>query len=236
MRWLTAFLCCLMGVFFPSLYAKDEDSEEEKQALEPWTTGPLIAPAGVTIPQGQFVVQPYLLTGPIGVYSNHWKAVSRPSFYATSIQLLAQAGLNDFMDIQIFPQVLYNVSQGQSSLLFGDFPVTLDFQLLRADRLKWFPGIKLTLTETFPTGNYQKLKPKKQSTDISGTGSFTTAPGFVFFKIYPLYGHHFLTFTASFAYTYSAPVSVKGLSIYGGDRNTRGKVYPRKLVYCDFKF
>ncbi len=140
------------------------------------------------------------------------------------------------MDIQMIPSVLYFATQGKSSSHFGDLPIILDFQLLSDQKFQWIPGIKLQIGETFPTGKYQKLNPHKLRTDISGLGSFSTSPAIVFYKVYHLYRHHYLSLTASFQYTYYAPVHVKGFNFYGGGFGTRGKVYPGNLSTAIISF
>lgn len=205
--------------------------------LAPWFTGPLIAPIGTVIPVGHYVIEPLLTIGAItGVYNSHWSPVSKPNLFNTILQIETTIGLTQFMDIQIIPEVLYNSSRGHSATLFGDLPVTLDFQLVGYDKSKWFPAVKLAITETFPTGKYKKLNAHKNNTDISGLGSFSTAPIIVLYKIYQVAKEHFLSVTASFQYTYYAPVHVKGPSVYNGNTKTHGKVYPGNLSTAIFSF
>jgi hypothetical protein len=232
---------CVLAALLPILGHADSETIQQQQqqtpAATPWLTGPLIAPVGVAVTKGHYTFQPYFTSGFVtGAYNGHWKPVSKPNFYNVFLQFLALIGLTEFMDIQIFPGVLFNSTQGKSSTRFSDFPVTLDFQLVRANRFKWFPGIKLSITETFPTGKYQKLGLNKHDTDVSGLGSFSTAPGIVFYKIYHLSKQHFLSMTASFEYTYFVPVHVKELNVYGGGKGTRGKVYPGNLSIAIVSF
>ena len=213
------------------LSAAEVESEFAPQdPFFPWFTGSLLAPVGEVIPKGYFVIQPYVYGGAItGFYHSHWNAKSTPNFYNETIQLETIVGLTDFMDILLIPEVVHNHTEGHSSTHFGDFPIELDFQLLKEDEFQYVPGIKLGIIETFPTGKYQKLNPRKQRADISGQGSFATTAQIVFYKICHLVRHHYLSITASYGYTYSAPVHVKGLNFFGGASGTRGKVYPGNL-------
>jgi hypothetical protein len=195
--------------------------------IEPWFTGPLIAPIGEVVPVGHYIIQPFFEFNTItGHYDKHWKAQSLPNFFNYTTLLEVTIGITKWMDVQLNPTVLYNHTQNQDSWRFGDSPLTFDFQLLPTNKFKYFPGIKLALTESFPTGKYQRLNPLKLATDISSTGSFTTTPGLVFYKIYHFGGFHFLSMTASFGYTYYAPVHVRGFNFYGGGPGCAGKVYP----------
>lgn len=192
----------------------------------PWLTGPLIAPSGGVVQKGHYSVQPFFtFNANTGLYNSHWRPVSNPNFYSVSMQLELTVGLTQWMDFQINPLVVYNTTQEQSSTRFADLPLGFDLQLLSAEKYKWFPGIKLELIETFPTGKYQKSNLKKR-TDISGMGSFFTSAYLVFYKIHHLIGRHYLSTTMSFGYDVYAPVHVKGKNFYGGGKKTRGKVYP----------
>ncbi len=83
---------------------------------------------------------------------------------------------------------------------------------------------------TFPTGKYQKLRPSKKGTDLSGQGSFHTNASLEFYKVYRLNDHHFLSATLYLSYTYLVPVHVKGFNAYGGGHHTRGKVHPGNIL------
>ena len=203
----------------------------------PWLVGPLIAPTGVVVPKGHYTIQPffYILVN-TGMYSPNWRPQSTPNFYNASLQFQGIFGMTPWMDFQMNPIVLYNNTQGQSSTCFGDLPLGFDFQLLSDKKCKWFPGIKLGLIETFPTGKYQKLSPKKLDTDEGGLGSFSTQIDLVFYKVYHLSGLHFLSMTMALQYTLYAPVHVKGFNSYGGGFKTRGTVYPGTNVTAILSF
>lgn len=226
LSWILLGLFCT-GSMTPLIASDDPIQLPSESNYTPWLMGPLIAPTGEVVTKGHFTFQPYLYFNVnTGIYNSHWKRVSTPNFYNVTLQLETQVGLTEFMDFQIVPAVLYNHTEGESATRFGDFPLIFDFQLLSVDKYKWFPGIKLGITETFPTGKYQKLNPKKLDTDASGLGSFSTGVDLVFYKVYHIHKHHFLSMTASVQYTYFAPVHVKGLSVYEGTPDTHGKVYP----------
>jgi len=209
----------------PWLLAADELASNSSTL--PWFTSPLIAPIGEVIPIGHYVIQPFFEFNSItGFYDKHWHNHSIPNFFNHTTFVEIIVGLTKWMDVQINPALLYNHTQNQASWHFGDFPLTFDFQLLPVDKFKYFPGIMLGLTESFPTGKYQKLNPSKLATDVSGNGSFATTANLVFYKIYHLTGLHFLSMTASFGYTYYAPVHVRGFNFYGGGFGCAGKVYP----------
>ena len=182
-----------ISLVFGSLLLGDTTQTPLLNPPTPWLTGPLIAPSGTAIPYGHFEIEPYLyFTTNTGTYNSHWKSVSaEQNFFSFNPQFFFYFGLTPWMDINIIPQFFYNTTANQNSVNFGDLIVALDFQLLDPAYTPYFPGIKFTIRETFPTGPYQKLNPKKLLTDQTGAGTFGTNFNLVFYEVYHLGGHHF---------------------------------------------
>ncbi len=204
----------------------------------PWLTGPLIAPSEYAIPLGQIEFESYIYaTTNTGIYDKNWKTVSADhNFFSLNPQFFLYIGLTPWMDINIIPQFFYNTTQNQNSVNFGDLIVALDFQLLDPNYTPYFPGIKFTFRETFPTGPYQKLNPTKLLTDLAGAGTYGTNFNLVFYQVYHLTGHHFLSTVYSAAYTLTTPVHIHGLNAYGGGNGARGTVYPGETFQAIFSF
>lgn len=194
----------------------------------PWLTGPLLVPQATVIPLGHFEIETYLyFTTNTGTYDSHWHPDSASkNFFSLNPQLFIYLGLTPWMDINIVPQFFYNTTANQNSVNFGDLVIGLDFQLLGADSIRYFPGIELSIRETFPTGPYQKLNPNKLLTDQTGEGAYATTFNLVLYKVYRLPGHHFLSTTYSAAYTMTIPTKIRGFNVYGGGYGTHGKAYP----------
>lgn len=194
-------------------------------AQKPWLTGPLIAPVGTVVPYGDFVVESYIyFTTNTGSYDKHWHAVSATeNFYTLNIQFLVFFGLTPWCDLNIIPQFFYNTASNQHSFHSGDLTVGLDFQLLAADFTPYFPGITFAVREVFPIGNFQRLSPRKLFTDQTGMGTFATQFDLIFYKVFHLYGLHWLSTTFSSQYTVNTPVNVHGFNAYGGGFGANGK-------------
>lgn len=217
------FLSCFTPLPADQTVAKPHPSSENL----PWLTGPLIASTGTAVQGGHYTVQTYAyLYATTGTYNAHWKSASMATLYNATLLLQIQIGLTKFMDFQLLPTGQYSWCRGQSSTEFADLPFLLDFQLLDTDKYPSVPGIKLQITETFPTGKYDQLSPKKRGTQISGMGSYSTAPAIVLYKVVHFGGVHYMSITGNIEYAYFAPVDVRGLNFYGGGKGTRGRVYP----------
>lgn len=207
------------GTFGATTHIPNEDS--------PWLTGPLLTPSSHSIPQGSINIEPYLFVfGDNGTYDKEWKVHSTDTFYTVNLQLPIQVGLSKRVDFQIVPQVLYQRFKGQSATRFGDFSAGFDFQVLHETQNPWQVAIKFGLYESFPTGKFQKLNPKKLQTDDVGSGSFATSFGLVFGRRFHLATHKYLATRLAVIDTVFAPVHVKGFNSYGGGFRTNGTVYP----------
>jgi hypothetical protein len=216
----------LFFLFLPhiSFCQISNDSKPKEEAFTPWFTGPIIAPIGVVVPLGDVEFDNYLFFQIYtGAYNSNWEQVAADNFYVLSPQLLYYFGLTPWMDIEINPSFSYSFTQGRQSVQFGDFTAALDFQLYKDDDF-WFPGIKLTIGEVFPTGKYQNLNPDKLGTDQGGNGTFGTNLSLVLYKIYHLWDLYSMSVTFSNAYTFNTSVRVKGFNAYGGGIGTKGTV------------
>jgi len=198
------------------------------QTSLPLLTGPLIAPLGIAVPYGDFVIRSYLYcTADTGIYDGHWHSISaNENFYSFNNQYQCFFGLTPWCDINITPQFFLNTTSNQYSLYPGDLTVGLDFQLMAADLTPYFPGIKFAVREVFPIGNFQQFSPRKRFTDQTGNGTFATQLDLVLYKIFPLQGPHWLSLTCSAQYTINTPVHVLGFNSYGGGFGTTGQVIP----------
>lgn len=225
-----------------SSYAYSDAQSEALAAGEPppittpWLTGPLLTPSAVAVPKGSYEIEPYLFyTIFTGFYNEHWKAESIPSFYQTNLQVVGWIGITKNADISLIVQGFYNSTEGVSDSGIGDPSLTLDWQLFSENQSSlWIPSIKLSVAETFPVGKYQHLSPHKKLTDGIGQGTFITTFALTFSKIYPFGGDRYLSSILSFSNGISTPVSIKGLSVYQGDKTTKGTIYPgnvTKILY-----
>ncbi len=218
------WICFLFISFIPFLSA----GQAPLSPPTPWLTGPLIVPQATVIPYGHFEVEAYIYcTTNTGSYDSNWNSVSADhNFFSLNPQLFFYLGLTPWMDITIIPQFSYNTTQNQNSVKFEDFAIELDFQLLNANATPYFPGIEVSVRETFPTGPYQNLNPNKLLTDQTGSGTYATTFNLALYKVYNLFGNHFLSTTISTLYTVTTPTNVNGFNTYGGGYGTKGRVLP----------
>lgn len=233
-RWKSVAPFLLLFAFSlnaSEVYEKVESAKNPEKML-PWFTGPLLAPSSGVIPLGSVNFEPYLyLTGSGEDYNSKWETVSVPFFWSCSFQFPLQFGVAPRVSFAMTPTVNCKQTEGQSTWAFADFQMGFDVQLCyETDRL---PGIKFSLRETFPNGQYDRLNRNKLGTDVSGTGSYRSLIGLNIGKLIQIRGIQYLSARLALAYTIPSTVSVKGLNAYGGGAGTRGTFYPAQQFDVD---
>lgn len=251
-------LCLLLSIVSTCVYATGPGAfYEEQQHLPtpvPWFTGPLLTPSGYVIPKGHVNIEPYIFaTETLGNYNANWDSQpTSPKLWTIRSRNMIKVGVFDGVDIGTSPQALYKIRADASSAGFGDLPVSMDFQLLKSGPHYWYPNIKLVLREIFPTGKFQKGNPKKNGTDLFGTGSFETELGVAMSHLFHITGLHYINSRFFLSYTIPSSVHVKSFNTYGGGFGTDAKGRPGNFLTlltalefslsqnwslaCDFRF
>ena len=151
-----------------------------------------------------------------GFRSGHYSYLSTPLHFKSNEShengsfkgsLVFGLGLLSWLDLSATLNDQTNYQKGQSSNHIGDTQVGLGFQLLREKRGS--PALRLTVTESFPTGRYQKLKSGRERLETSGSGSYETSAALTIGKKVSLFN-----LCASFKYTIPTPVYAQGFSAY----------------------
>ena len=166
------------------------------EEFTPWWTGSLLSNPGHTVPKGKNeTFNPTCLSLMIlgCMTANGAPIAGHQSKKLTSNTSTREALTTGWMG-KVIPQMFINWNSDHHAIRLGDLPVIFGFQLL--EQQKGNVGaltFRVTLSETFPTGNYQRLNPGKKGVDISGTGSFETGIGINIQKKHPLVGknHYF---------------------------------------------
>lgn len=206
-------------------------------ALSPWFTGPLLAPAGHTLPKGHQNYEPYLFfTDNIGVYNNHWHSQHVPESRTLSPTMVFTQGVTNRIDVQLIAPYNFNNHEGENDSNLGDISAVIGYQLLNEKSGSLMPDLRVTLQEGFPTGKYKNLDASKAGTDATGSGSFQTSFGLNFQKMFQVMPAHALRTRLSFTYTIPSSVHVTGVNSYGGVSGTDGHVKPGKKFATDLGF
>ncbi len=201
-------------------------------AEDQWFTGPFFAASGETIPVGHSNLTLTGSTTPSNsIYISNWSIEPTYSFTAANLDGIFSYGLTDEFDVQVETMLIKNSTQGKSTETLGDSSVQLGYQLVNSNTYR--PDVRLTVAEIFPTGRFDNLNPAKDGTDATGMGSYQTAIGLNIEKSSRFSSQHTLKTTISIADIYSAEVSIKGISTYGGNKNTQARIQPGNMFVFD---
>lgn len=209
-----------------------KDFDIAKQMFNPWYAGPLLTPGAHNVPPGFFNFQGYLFVqDTYAMFDKNGSSKSTPDRWTVQPVAIFQAGLTDWLDFTLTGQAFYNRQSGQSATNVGDTSLQLGIQLIKESPYR--PALRLVFGESFPTGKYQALNPKKLGLDGTGSGSYKTTISFNTSKIVWWSLTHPMNFRLSFNYTIPSMVHVKRFNSYGGGFGTKGKVHPGNTIAID---
>lgn len=199
-----------------------------------WFTGPILAPAGVTIPKGHTNIEPYLFVTETDAPFSPPGSNQTVSSTSISPTLILAQGLFKDVDIQMILPYSFNQALNVNSNHLGDTTFILGLQMLHDKEHSWEPALRFTLDETLPTGRFENLNPEKFGIDVTGAGAYRTAITLNFQKLFLLTHHKFLRTRLVLSYGFNSSVQVQGLNVYGGNINSKGTVHPGNPYSADF--
>ena len=203
----------------------------------PWFTGPLLAPAGHTIPKGHTNVEIYGLdVFTNGAYNNFGVLNHTRIFRTFVVNPIITHGFTDWLDVQLVLPYVFNSTQGVNYNRLADLGITLGFQLFEQKGSPKRMDVRIIAQETLPTGKYENLNPASLGTDSTGLGSHQTQIGLDLQYLYEVYNSHYLRTRFIISRLHSSSVSVSGLNSYGGTIVTNGKIKPGSENGLDLAF
>jgi len=212
----------------------EKDFETAKKMFNPWYAGPLITGGASNMDPGFANIQPYLyLTNTFAEYDKHRNSKNIQDIWSINPLYLFQTGITNWLDTTLVFQADFNNQGDQWGKNVGDTSLGFGFQLYR--ETAYVPGFRITASENFPTGRYDKLDPNKNGIDATGSGAYETTFTFNMAKvIWWLDPLHPFSLRLNLLYTFSAPTTVREFNAYGGGFGTDGKVKPGSSWGGDF--
>jgi len=205
------------------------ESTASRQALdEAWWTGPLLAASASTLPQGHFLVEPYLFDViTYGRLDAQGDRVSTPHKNDFGSQSYILYGVTDRISAGIIPRFAYSKSsQGPSSsgLKAGDLTLQAQYRLTQFHEGSWVPTLSFVVGETIPTGKYDRLD--QRPGDGSGAGAYTSILSLYSQEYFWLSSGRILRMRLDLSYSLSSEVGVRGVSVYGTGAGFSGHAHP----------
>lgn len=206
-----------------------ESTATTRQTLDDaWWTGPLLAASASTLPQGHFLVEPYLFDvisyGRIDAEGNRVSTPHKNDFGSQSYVLY---GVTDRISAGIIPRFGYSKSsQGPDSpgLQVGDLTLQAQYRLTQFQEGSWIPTLSFVVGETIPTGKYDRLD--QHPGDGFGAGAYTTILSLYSQEYFWLSTGRILRMRLDLSYSLSSRVGLQGVSVYGTGAGFSGHAQP----------
>jgi hypothetical protein len=217
----------LSFLLLTSLYSKEPEQELSVHRYEPIFAGTLLSFFPNNVPPGECLIEPFLFAGTVsGVYDSEWKNNHLFKYFESQLLLLVETGITPWLDIALTFNENYSLSNGRKSYHYGDTRLFLGFQITTNKPDSAIPDFRIVLFESFPTGKYQHLDPRKNIADVTGSGAFETWIVAVIRKIVYFTPRQTMSFNLNLGYDIPSKAHVKGFNLYGGDAKTKGSVVP----------
>jgi hypothetical protein len=233
-------LIFLTSILFCYTLIASESSYTPRCALNPcepggkydhWFTGPIFTPNPTTVSPGHPVIEPVLIAScTYGLYDDSWHTHSVSKMLSVGPYVDFQASFSEKVGVELIGFLVTNFRDGANSTHLRDTIFRMGFQVSNDQQDSWIPDFRILFQETFPTGKYDKLNPRKRDIDLTGNGAFETGLHFAFQKLFPLGATHCLSIRGDVGYFFPSLVSVQGLNHYTGLFNVKGKIRPGQVL------
>ncbi|MCH9811827.1 hypothetical protein K0U07_03575 [bacterium] len=191
----------------------------------PWLTGPLLTTSAYTVAANRFNLEPYVFfTDSTGFFDSggHVHRTENNPRAINSVELI-QIGLNEWIDLNIYPQFTYNYdTRGRNRIGMGDLTISPTFQLWRDDPRYHMTTCKIGLSQIFPCGKFENLNPIYDGSDGLGSGGWSTEIFLAIQRTFHVRKENFFVGRAALSTIFYSPLEVHGQNFYGGDPTTDG--------------
>ena len=212
--WLLALLPLLSAV--PAFAA---DAPPRQSRDDAWWTGPIIANSAVTLPQGHYLIEPYLYDV---------RSDGADSFGSLTFMLY---GVTDKLTVGLVPVFGYNKpGNGRADGVRSAGPGVADSSVLVQYRLRqyregsWLPAMSLQLQHTFPTGRHDRLDASRA--DGFGGGAHATQLQLNTQTYFWMPNGRILRTRLNLGATRSGEAALRDRSVYGTPEGFVGRARP----------
>lgn len=234
-----AALCVIaLGVSAVAGATSESGASPQETLDQAWWTGPLLAPNAATLPQGHWLIEPYvydLMT--YGRFNRNGTLQSTGAGHDFGSQSYIEYGLVDRLTLGLIPRFgLHESGAGQDSsgATVGDTTLQAAFGLTKFQPGSWVPSTSLVIGETFPTGKYDRLN--GQTDGALGSGAYSTTVSLYSQTYFWMPNGRILRVRLDMSYEASQSASVHGLSVYGTASGFEGRAHPGQSVFADLAF
>ena len=234
-----ATLCALAIGASAVAGATSQTAVVPQQSLnDAWWTGPLLAPSAGTLPQGHWLLEPYvfdLMT--YGHFDRNGALRSTGAAHQFGNQTYIEYGLVDRLTLGLIPRLGFhesNAGQDSSGFAVGDVTLQGAYGLTQFHQGSWVPATSLVIGETFPTGKYDRLSGRTDG--ALGGGAYSTTVSLYSQTYFWMPNGRILRTRLDLSYQVSQWASLQGESVYGTLNGFNGRARPGPSFVGDLAF
>lgn len=236
---LGAALCALGLGASAGAGATSASGDGTRQSLDDaWWTGPLLAPSAATLPQGHWLLEPYVYdVMTYGRFDRNSTLRSAGAAHEVGSLAYLEYGVVDRFTLGLIPRLgLHESAAGQESagLAVGDFTVQGAYGLTQFRQGSWMPATSLVIGETFPTGKYDRLDGRTDG--ALGSGAYSTTLSLYSQTYLWMPNGRILRTRLDLSYSLSRWASLRGMSVYGTSAGFAGRAHPGPTAIADLAF
>jgi hypothetical protein len=235
-----AIICILAMATAPAAaaVALAEASPSGQSLDDAWWTGPLLAASPGTLPQGHFLVEPYVYDSVVDErFDSSGKRHATAHEDDFGSQTFVVYGLTDTITIGLIPRFGFrDLSQGTSSSGIGAGDVTLQaaWALTQFQDAGWLPATSFVVGETLPSGKFDRLG--NHPSDGFGGGAYTTALSIYSQYFFWMPNGRILRTRLDLTQSWSKDVNLEDVSVYGTPAGFRGQASPGNSSIVNLAF
>lgn len=183
---------------------------------EAWWTGSLLSTNADALPQGHFVVEPFLYDSkPYAHFDNNGHATSIHGQDDFGLLTYINYGLTNRLTIGAIARFGYNRVDGgnsSSAIRSGDTTLQAQYQFTQFRAGSALPSLSISVQETLPTGQFDRLV---HDGDGIGSGGNTTTFSLLSQNILKMPGGQSMRVRLNLSYAVAGTTGVHGASVFG---------------------
>jgi hypothetical protein len=205
-----------------------EDGAPRQSLDDAWWTGPILAASASTLPQGHFLIEPYVYdVMSYGRYDADGERREIEDAHTLGSLTYILYGLADRFTVGLIPTFVYVDGPNDfdsSGVRVGDLTLQAQYRLTQFREGGRTPTLSLVLQETLPTGKHDRLG-DQPADGVGGGAASTTLALFSQYYFWAPSGR-ILRSRLNVAYTISDDAPVNDVSVYGTDAGFSGRARP----------
>lgn len=207
--------------------AQSGSDAQGRQALEDaWWTGPILAASASTLPQGHFLIEPYLYDAvSYGRYNDQGDEQGTPDTHFLGSQTYMLYGLADRVSVGLIPRFGFRdvpTGRDSSGIRIGDLTLQGQYRLTQYDGK--LPTTSIVMQVTLPTGKYDQLG--DHTSDAMGSGAYSVTLGWFSQYFFWMPNGRILRARLNLQGTFFDDADVDGVSVYGTPEGFSGHASP----------